>query len=66
MKRFTVSSEGPDRFGFMALAQAYIDEQWLAAHMTPEQVADAMREQFRRAILAEIELLDDRCEETDA
>ena len=44
MKRFTVNTEGTDRFGLAKLAQAYIDEQWLADHMTPEQAAEAMQE----------------------
>jgi hypothetical protein len=35
MKRFTVTSEGQDRLGLVAIAQAYVDDQWLAAHMTP-------------------------------
>lgn len=66
MKRFTVTAAGPDRFGLAKLAQEYIDGQWLAAHMFPEEAAEAMREQFRRAIMAEIELLDVRCVEAKA
>jgi hypothetical protein len=34
VKRFIVTSEGSDRFGLAKLAQAYIDEPWLADHMT--------------------------------
>jgi hypothetical protein len=63
MKRFTVTSDGQDRLGLVSLAQAYIDDQWLAEHMTAEQAADAMRVQFRRAVLAELEMIEVRCEE---
>jgi hypothetical protein len=31
--------------------------------MTPEQAAEAMWEQFRRAVLAELELIEVRCED---
>lgn len=65
MKRFTVTTDGPDRLGLVALCQRYVDEQWLADHATPEQAAAMLREQFRRAVLAEIELLDVRCSTED-
>ncbi len=58
VKRFIVASEWQDGLGIVALAQAYIDGQWLSDHMMPEQ-ADAMREQFRRAVLAELEMMCD-------
>lgn len=63
MKRFTVTTEGVDRFGLVMLAQAYIDEQWLAAHMFPEEAAAAMKDQFRLALLHDLELIEVRCEE---
>lgn len=61
MKRFIVTSAGPDRFGLMALCQRYADEQWLADHATPEQAGEMMAE-----ILAELQLLEVRCEKTTA
>ena len=57
------STAGPDRFGLVTLCQRYVDEQWLADHATPEQAAEMLREQFRRAVLAEIELLEVKCAE---
>lgn len=66
IKRFAVTTEGPDQFGLAALCQRYCDEQWLADHATPEQAAEMVREQFRRALLAEIELLNVRCEVSDS
>lgn len=66
MKRFIVTSAGPDRFGLVALCQRYVDDQWLAEHVTAEQAAAMMTEQFKRAILAELQLLDVRCEEAAA
>jgi hypothetical protein len=66
MKRFTVTSEGTDRFSLAKLAQAYIDEHWLAAHMFPEEAAAAMKDQFRMALLHDLELIEVRCEEVGA
>lgn len=65
MKTFTVTTEGPDRFGLVALCQRYCDEQWLADHAKPEQASEMLREQFRRALLSEIEMLDIRCSTTE-
>jgi hypothetical protein len=66
IKRFTVTSEGTDRFGLAKLAQAYINEQWMAAHMFLEEAVAAMSEQFRLALLHDLELIEVRCEEVQA
>lgn len=66
MKRFTVSSASADRFGLAALCQTYCDEQWTAAHATPEQDAAILAEQFKRAILQELQLIEITCFEDKA
>lgn len=66
MKKFIVTSAGTDRFGLVAQCQRYVDDQWLAEHVTTEQAGAMMAEQFKRAILAELQLLDVRCEKSTA
>ena len=63
MKIFTVTTEGQNRLGLRELCERYVNDQWLAAHMTPEQAAESVLDQFKRAVLAELELLDVRCVE---
>ena len=57
MRTFTVSTEGQNRLGLRELCQRYVDEQWVAAHMTDEQAAESLLDQFKRAVRAELELL---------
>lgn len=66
MRRFVVTTEGPDRLGLRELCEQFANDQWSAAHMTPEQAADALREQFRRAVLQELELLQVECVDNEA
>ena len=57
MRTFTVSTEGQNRLGLRELCQRYVDEQWVAAHMTDEQAAESLLDQFKRAVRAVLELL---------
>jgi hypothetical protein len=57
MRAFVVSTEGQNRLGLRELCQQYVGEQWLAAHMTDEQAAESLLDQFKRAVRAELELL---------
>jgi hypothetical protein len=57
MRTFTVSTEGENRLGLRALCQRYVEEQWVAAHMTDVQAAESLLDQFKRAVKAELELL---------
>lgn len=61
MRRFVVTTEGPNRLGLRELCEQFANDQWSAAHMTPQQAAEALREQFRRAVLQELELLQVEC-----
>lgn len=60
VRAFVASTEGENRLGLCELCQDYIDEQWLAAHMTNEQAVESLLDQFKRAVKAELELLDIR------
>jgi hypothetical protein len=57
MRAFTVTTEGENRLGLRELCQRYVDEQWVAPHMTDEQAAESLLDQFKRAVRAELELL---------
>lgn len=50
-------TEGQDRLGIRALCEQYVNDQWFAAHMTDEQAAEALLDQFKRAVAGELELL---------
>jgi hypothetical protein len=54
---FTAHSEGPDRTGVRALAQAYFDQLWIPTHLTQDQAREFVLDQFKRAVLADLELL---------
>jgi len=57
MRTFTVSTEGENRLGLRQLCQRYVEDQWVAAHMTDEQAAESLLDQFKRAVRTELELL---------
>jgi len=48
MGTLVVSTEGQNRLGLREICQDYIDEQWLAAHMTNEQAAESLLDQLKR------------------
>jgi hypothetical protein len=56
MQRFVVSSEGRNRLGLRQLCQDCIKDLWIPAHLDEEQAAFALQ-WFRRAVLAELHLL---------
>jgi hypothetical protein len=60
MRSFTVTTEGQDKLGLRAIAKAYINDQWFAAHASDELAADALLDQFKRAVRQELELLECR------
>jgi hypothetical protein len=57
MRTFTVTTEGQDKLGLRAVAEAYINDQWFAAHASDELAAEALLDQFKRAVRQELELL---------
>jgi hypothetical protein len=61
MRTFTAKTEGTNRLGLKELLQKYANEQWVAAHMTPEQAAESVLHCFKRAVQQELELLDLEC-----
>ena len=63
MQHFTVTTEGHNRLVLCELCEAYCNDQYLAAHVTPEQAAESVLEQFKRAFTSELELLSVECHE---
>ncbi len=57
---FTVHSAGPDRTRMVAFAQRYIDELWIPTHLSSDQARAFVLDQFRRAVAADLELLEVR------
>ena len=60
-RRFTASTEGPNRLGLRELLQHYAEEQWVAVHLTPEHAAESELDCFKRAVRQELELLALEC-----
>ena len=63
MRHFTVTTDGRSRLGLRELCEAYCNDQYVAAHMTPEQAAESVLDQFKRAVAGELELLVVECHE---
>ena len=62
---FKVSTEGQDRLGLVELCQRFTAEQWLPAHMLPHEAAARVLDQFKRAVVGELEMLQVECTEAD-
>ena len=60
MRQFVVTTEGQNRLGLRELCEQYVNDQWFAAHASDELAAEALLEQFKRAVLGELELLEVR------
>lgn len=58
MRRFIAKTEGQNRLRLRELCEQYANDQWQAAHMTPEQAAESVLDCFRRAVMQELELLE--------
>jgi hypothetical protein len=65
MRTFVVTTEGQDRLGLRELCERYVNDQWFAAHATDELAAEALLDQFKRAVKAELELLECRAVAVD-
>ena len=63
MRKFIVTTEGQNRLGLRELCQQFVDEQWVAVHLAADRAAESVLREFKRAVRAELELLDVRCQE---
>jgi hypothetical protein len=62
---FNFTTEGQYRLGLRELCQQFADEQWVAVHLPAVQAAESVLREFKRAVQAEPELLEERCEVAD-
>ncbi|HUE70855.1 MAG TPA: hypothetical protein VMP01_08185 [Pirellulaceae bacterium] len=53
--------DSPTKLSLRELCQQYADERWVAAHLTPEQAAESVLDEFKRAVRQELELLEVEC-----
>jgi hypothetical protein len=60
MRTLVVTTEGQNRLGLRVLCEQHVNDQWFAAHASDELAAEALLEQFKRAVLGELELLEVR------
>jgi len=56
--QFHVQSAGRNTLGLKEACARYVNDLWLPDHYTPEQAEASALDQFRRAVLAELEMLD--------
>jgi hypothetical protein len=66
MRQFIVTTEGQNRLGLRELYERYINDQWFAAHASNELAAEALLDQFKRAVRGELEMLYVRCEDAQS
>ena len=60
---FNFTTEGQNRLGLRELCQQFADEQWVAVHLPADQAAESVLRELKRAVRAELELLEVRCQE---
>jgi hypothetical protein len=63
MRHFIAQTEGPKKLRLLELCEAWCNEQWVAAQMTPQQAAESLLDTFKRAVRQELELLELECVE---
>src|SRR5438067_2010341 len=56
--RFKVTTEGANALGLAALCERFANGRWLPAHMLPHEAAESVLDAFKRAVAAELELLE--------
>ena len=63
MRRFIVRTDGPNKLGLKELCQRFCEDRWIAAHLKPEQAADSVLDEFKRAVRQKLEMLEVECVE---
>ena len=61
MRTFHATTDGPNKLGLRELLERFAAEQWVAAHMTPEQAAASVLDVFKRQLAQKLELLGLEC-----
>jgi hypothetical protein len=55
---FFIHSDGPDRTGLAMLAEHYVNQLWVPTHLTPDQAREYVLDHFKRAVAADLEMLE--------
>lgn len=63
IRRFIAKTEGQNCLGLRELCEQYANDQWVAAHMWPDQVGESLLDCCKRAAMQELELLELECVE---
>lgn len=58
---FTVTCIGSDPLGLRETLERFANEQWLPAHVTREEAAEIVFDQFKRTVAQTIEMLEVKC-----
>jgi hypothetical protein len=61
MRQFVVSNDGKNRLGLRELCERFVNDLWVPTHLTDEQAVTFALDQFRRTLLAELEMIDVSC-----
>ena len=61
MRQFVVTTDGKNRLGLRELCEGFVNQLWVPAHLADEQAAAFALDQFRRTLLAELEMIDVSC-----
>jgi hypothetical protein len=57
---FTMLSNGPDRSWLMMRAEHSANQLWIPTHLTPDQAREFVLDQFKRAVVADRDMLEVR------
>jgi hypothetical protein len=57
-RRFSVASAGRNSLGLRQACAEYVNSLWIPDHLTDDEAAASAMDQFRRAVLAELEMLE--------
>lgn len=56
--RFVVTTDSKDPLDLCRICNDFANNLWVPTHLSPEQAEQFVLDQFRRTVLAELELLD--------
>lgn len=62
MLKFSAKAHGRSSLNLAAMIEAFANQQWVPAHMTPEQASAFVLDQFRRTVNSELQTVGIHCE----
>jgi hypothetical protein len=55
--RFRVTTEGQNQSGLREFCERYVNDLWMPDHLLPHEAKDFALDHFKRAVMAELEML---------